>query len=387
MAEVKPDIETFAKIKVIGVGGSGGAAVNRMVKDRIRGVEFIAVNTDVQALHSSLAPLKFHIGKATTRGLGAGMNPEIGRKAAEESQNELRDLIAGADMVFITCGMGGGTGTGASPIIAGLARELGALTVAVVTKPFSFEGAQRRTLGERGLAELANKVDTIITIPNDRLLQVVDKKTTLLDAFQKADEVLRNGVAGISELITVPGLINVDFADVKAVMAESGSALMGIGRATGEDRAIQAARVAVDSPLLELSIKGAKGILFTITGGPSLTMHEVNEAAKIITENADPDAKIIFGTVIDEKLKDEIAITVIATGFTQRKEYNSPKGSDHAASGYEPPALRKPSPFDPIEEDREPNAPKEETPVYRAVPPQPEDELDIPAFLRKKMQK
>lgn len=386
MAEVKPDIETFAKIKVIGVGGSGGAAVNRMVKDRIRGVEFIAVNTDVQALHSSLAPLKFHIGKATTRGLGAGMNPEIGRKAAEESQNELRDLIAGADMVFITCGMGGGTGTGAAPIIAGLARELGALTVAVVTKPFSFEGAQRRMIGERGLAELANKVDTIITIPNDRLLQVIDKKTTLLDAFERADEVLRNGVAGISELITVPGLINVDFADVKAVMAESGSALMGIGRATGEDRAVQAARVAVDSPLLELSIKGAKGILFTVTGGPSLTMHEVNEAAKIITENADPDAKIIFGTIIDEKLKDEFSVTVIATGFSQRKEYPQQKG-DHLTSAYEPPTLRRPSPFDSADDERDTATKDEPAQLHRPVPPQPEDELDIPAFLRKKMQK
>lgn len=376
MAEVKPDIETFAKIKVIGVGGSGGSAINRMVKDRIRGVEFIAVNTDVQALHNSLSPIKFHIGKATTRGLGAGMDPELGRKAAEESQNELRDLISGADMVFITCGLGGGTGTGASPIIAALARELGALTVAVVTKPFSFEGVQRRSIADRGFAELSNKVDTIITIPNDRLLQIVDKKTTLIDAFVKADEVLRNGVAGISELITVPGLINVDFADVKAVMAEAGSALMGIGRASGEDRAVQAARFAIDSPLLELSVKGAKGILFTITGGLSLTMHEVNEAAKIITESADPDAKIIFGTVIDEKMKDDFVVTVIATGFSghRAKEYTS---SDHAVN-HEPAISRRPS-FRAEEEEIE------EKPSFRPLPPEPEDELDIPAFLRKKM--
>ena len=318
MAEVKPTVETFAKIKVVGVGGGGGAVINRMVDAGIKGVEFIAMNTDVQALHYNKAGKKLHVGKTITRGLGAGMNPELGRQSVEESQNEVRDMLKDADMVFVTCGLGGGTGTGASPTVAEIARDLGALTVAVVTKPFAFEGAQRKNSAERGLTELQDKVDTIITIPNDKLLQVIDKKTSLLDAFRVVDEVLQQGVQGIAELITQPGLINVDFADVKAIMSNAGSALMGIGIASGENKAIEAAKGAINSPLLEMSIEGARGLLFTITGGENLGMNEVNEAAKIIAASADEDAKIIFGAVIDPKMKDELKITVVATGFDGR---------------------------------------------------------------------
>lgn len=318
MPEVKPDIETLAKIKVVGVGGSGGSAVNRMISAKIKGVEFIALNTDVQALHYSHAPTRLHVGKSVTRGLGAGMDPELGRKAAEESQNEIRELLKGADMVFITCGLGGGTGSGASPFIAEVARELGILTVGVVTKPFLFEGAQRRAIADKAHEELGERVDTIITIPNDKILQVIDKNTTLLDAFDRVDDILRQGVQGISELITIPGLINVDFADVKAIMRNQGSALMGIGVASGENRATEAARMAISSPLLDVSIDGARGILFAITGGTNLGMHEVAEAAKLITNSADSNAKIIFGAVIDKEIKDEVRITVIATGFENR---------------------------------------------------------------------
>ncbi len=318
--EVKPNIETFAKIKVIGVGGSGGSAVNRMISSKIRGVEFLAANTDVQALHHSQAQTKIQIGKSITKGLGAGMDPQLGQKAAEESQNEIRDALAGADMVFITCGLGGGTGTGAAPITADLARDIGALTIAVVTKPFAFEGSQRRMLSEKGWDDLASKVDAIITIPNDKVLQVVDKKTSIVEAFEIVDEILQQGVRGISELITVPGLVNVDFADVKAIMKSAGSALMGIGSASGDNRAVEAAKAAISSPLLELSIEGAKGVLFTVTGGSDLAMLEINEAAKIITSSADPDAKVIFGAVIDENVGDEVRITVIATGFSEREK-------------------------------------------------------------------
>lgn len=319
MPEVKPAIETFAKIKVIGVGGSGNSAVNRMVAAKIRGVEFVAINTDVQALHHALAPHKLHIGKTVTRGLGAGMDPNIGRAAAEESQNEIRDLLKDTDMVFITGGLGGGTGTGAMPEVAKIARESGALTIAVVTKPFTFEGAQRRSIADQGYSDLEKNVDTIISIPNDRILQIIDKKTSLLDAFKIVDDVLRQGVQGISEIITIPGLINVDFADVKAIMRDSGSALMGIGKGTGENRAIEAAKAAVASPLLEVSIDGARGVLFTITGSSDLAMQEVNEAAQIITENTAEDAKIIFGAIIDDSLKDEVKVTVVATGFGERR--------------------------------------------------------------------
>lgn len=333
MAEVKPEAETFAKIKVVGVGGGGGSAINRMIEQNIKGVDFVAINTDVQALHYNKAKQKIHIGKSTTRGLGAGMNPELGKEAAEESRNEIKEALKDADMVFVTCGLGGGTGTGASPIVAEIAKEVGALTVAVVTKPFSFEGGQRKNLAERGFSELADKVDTIITISNDKLLQIIDKKTSLLESFAIADDILRQGVQGIAEIITLPGIINADFADVKAVMAEAGSALMGIGNAEGENRAVEAAKLAINSTLLDMSIDGAKGVVFTITGGPGLSMNEVNEAAKVITSAADDEAKIIFGAVIDEKLKDQIKITVVATGFDSKGEA---AGTNFDKSAYRP---------------------------------------------------
>lgn len=319
MPQVKPDMETFAKIKVVGVGGSGGSAVNRMMAAKIRGVDFVAMNTDVQALHHNLAPQKLHIGKTVTRGLGAGMDPEVGRKAAEEAQNEIRDVLKEADMVFITCGLGGGTGSGAGPVIAEVAKECGALTVAVVTKPFSFEGPKRSEIAEGAWEKLARNVDTIITIPNDRIKQVIDKKTSFLDAFKTADDVLRQGVQGISEIITMHGVINVDFADVKTIMKDTGSALMGIGVGTGENRAVEAAKMAISSPLLEISIDGARGILFTVSGGANLAMSEVEEAAKIITGSASEDVKVIFGAIIDESLGDTVKVTVIATGFDDRR--------------------------------------------------------------------
>ena len=330
MPQVKPEVETFAKIKVVGIGGSGGSAVDRMVKTGIRGVDFVAMNTDVQALHHNSAAHKLHIGKTVTRGLGAGMDPELGKRSAEEAQNEIRESLKDTDMVFITCGLGGGTGSGASPIIAQIAREMGALTVAVVTKPFTFEGPQRMLIADRAYAELAREVDTIITIPNDRVLQIIDKKTSLLESFKIVDDVLRQGVQGISELITVPGLINVDFADVRAVMSDTGSALMGIGIGSGENRAMEAAKASISSPLLEVSIDGARGILFTITGGPNLGMQEVAEAAKIITSSADDDAKVIFGTVIDETMGDDIRITVVATGFDGREKRSTKPMEDDA---------------------------------------------------------
>src|SRR3989339_1401310 len=316
MAEIKPDIETFAKIKVVGVGGSGNNAISRMIDSKIKGVEFVAINTDAQALHHSRAAEKVHIGKNLTKGLGAGMNPEIGRQAAEENRDEIQEVLKGTDMVFVTCGLGGGTGTGAAPIVAETAKELGALTVAVVTKPFAFEGAQRRAIAEEALENLKERVDTLITIPNDKLLQIIDKKTTLINSFRIVDDVLRQGVQGISDLITKPGIVNVDFADVKAIMSNSGSALMGIGIGDGENRAAEAAKAAISSPLLELSIDGAKGVLFNVSGSSDLTMLEINEAANIITESIDPNAKVIFGAVIDETMKKgEIQITVVATGF------------------------------------------------------------------------
>jgi cell division protein FtsZ len=309
------DIEQFAQIKVIGVGGGGNNAVNRMIEAGLKGVEFIAINTDKQALFTSKAEHKMQIGEKLTKGLGAGANPEIGRKAAEESKEDIEKLLQGADMVFVTAGMGGGTGTGAAPIVAEIAKELGILTVGVVTKPFTFEGKRRMLHAEQGIQELKGRVDTLVTIPNDRLLQVIEKKTTMLDAFRIADDVLKQGVQGISDLIAVPGLVNLDFADVKTIMIEQGLAHMGIGRASGENRAAEAAKQAIHSPLLETSIEGAKGVLLNITGGPSLGLFEVNEAAELVTEAADQDANIIFGAVINEDLKDEIRITVIATGF------------------------------------------------------------------------
>jgi cell division protein FtsZ len=392
MAEIKPVVETFAKIKVIGVGGSGGSAVNRMIDCGIKGVDFIGMNTDVQALHYNKAPKKIHIGKTITRGLGAGMNPEVGRQAAEEAEEEIREALKDANMVFITCGMGGGTGTGASPVVAEIARDLGALTVAVVTRPFSFEGSQRSNIADRGFAELADRVDAIITIQNDKILQVIDKKTSILDAFMIVDDVLRQGIQGIAETISIPAMINVDFSDVKAIMQDAGSALMGIGRASGENRAIDAAKAAISSQLLEMSIDGAKGVLFTIFGGPDLSMSDVNEAAKIITASADEEAKIIFGVGIDEKLKDEIKITVVATGFNVKNNVRS--------SGEE--KFYKPNLF--VEEEQS----RQESELRNKMKPSPakqvqadnfrkkqnfmveeeeagDEELGIPAFIRKKM--
>ncbi len=316
MPNITPEIEAFARIKVLGCGGSGKNAVNHMINSKVKGVDFIAINTDSQDLHHSLAKKKIHIGKNLTRGLGTGMNPEMGKRAVEETKEEVQEAIKGADMVFIACGLGGGTGSGASPVVARTAKELGALTVGVVTKPFFFEGTQRMKIAEAALEELRKEVDAIIIIPNDRLLLTIDKNTTAKNAFAMCDEILKQAVEGISDLITTPGIINIDFADIRAVMENAGSALMGIGAATGENRAIEAAKLAINSPLLDLSINGAKGVLFSIAGGEDLTMFEIQDAAKIITESIDPNAKVIFGTVLDEKLKkNEVKITVIASGF------------------------------------------------------------------------
>ncbi len=315
MFDFDVDVEEFAKIKVVGVGGGGNNAVNRMIDCGVRGIDFIAVNTDRQALYSSRAEQKLQIGEKLTKGLGAGANPEIGMKAAEENRNEITEALKGADMVFITAGMGGGTGTGAAPIIAEVAKELGILTVGVVTKPFTFEGRRRLIHAEKGIEELKTKVDTLVTIPNDRLLQVAEKKTTMVQAFLMADEVLKQGIQGISDLIAVPNLINLDFADVKTIMYNRGIAHMGIGNASGENRAVEAAKQAIKSPLLETSIDGAKAVLLNITGGEDLGLFEVNEAADLIRQAVDQDANIIFGAGVDESLKEEIKITVIATGF------------------------------------------------------------------------
>ncbi len=317
---LRSDSENFALIRVIGIGGGGSNAVNRMIRAELMGVEFIAVNTDAQALLQSDAPHKIRIGDKITRGLGAGGDPSIGQRAAEEDSEKIFEALKDSDMVFITAGMGGGTGSGAAPIIAEIARDLGALTIGVVTKPFSFEGARRRLNAEKASEQLRDKVDTLITIPNDRLKDVVDKTTSIVDAFRVVDDVLRQGVQGISDLITVPGLINLDFADVRTIMKDAGSALMGIGRGSGENRAADAARAAIASPLLEINIAGAQGVLFNITGGPGLGLFEVDEAAEIIKETADPEANIIFGTVIDERMGDEVMITVIATGFDSNKK-------------------------------------------------------------------
>ncbi len=318
MIEFDIESEQYAHIKVIGVGGGGSNAVNRMIAAGLRGVEFISVNTDVQALTLAACDYKLQIGEKLTKGLGAGANPEIGFNAAEESREEIKQSLKGADMVFVTAGMGGGTGTGAAPVIAAVARELGALTVGVVTRPFTFEGKRRMAAADEGIINLKESVDTLIVIPNDRLLQVVEKRTPILEAFRIADDVLRQGVQGISDLIAVPGLINLDFADVKTIMKETGDALMGIGVASGENRTMDAAKAAISSPLLETSIEGARGVLLNITGGANLGLFEVNEAADIVAEAADPDANIIFGAVIDDSLQDEVRITVIATGFDKR---------------------------------------------------------------------
>ena len=393
MAQIKPAFETFARIKVIGCGGSGNNALARMIEARIHGVEFIAVNTDAQALHNTNAPTKVHIGKSLTKGLGAGMNPEIGRQAAEDTKEEIQNALKGADMVFSTCGLGGGTGSGAAPIVADISRDLGALTVAVVTKPFSFEGAQRMRISEDAWHILREKVDALITIPNDRLLSIIDRKTPLLESFAIVDDVLRQGVQGISDLITVPGIINVDFADVKAVMANSGSALMGIGRASGEDRAIEAAKTAINSPLLEVSIDGAKGVLFNVSGGTDLAMAEISEAARIITEHIDQDAKVIFGAVLDDKLKKgEIKITVVATGFTNGHQSSARPGLAAAVP-------QRPNLFDANFDSRKManghtngngggvgNGSASSREVREFVDSSvSEEEFDIPAFIRRKM--
>ena len=317
MPKVNQAIESFARIMVIGVGGSGKNAINHMINSKVKGVSFICMNTDTQDLHNSLAEKKIHIGKNLTKGLGAGMNPDVGRKAAEETKAEIQDVIKGADMIFLACGMGGGTGTGAVPIVARAAKEQGILTVAVVTKPFFFEGNHRMKIAEKGIEDLAKEVDAIIIIPNDKLIHLADKNTNFKTAFASADDVLRQAVEGISDLITTPGIINVDFADIRAIMADAGSALMGIGSASGEKRAEKAALMAINSPLLEVSINGAKGVLFAISGGEDITIHEIQEAAKIITESIDKDAKVIFGTIHDEKSKKgELKVTVIATSFS-----------------------------------------------------------------------
>ncbi len=351
MLEFDVDVEQFAQIKVIGVGGGGNNAVNRMIDSNLKGIQFIAINTDKQALFTSKAEYKIQIGEKLTRGLGAGANPDIGKKAAEESRDDVYQSLQGSDMVFITAGMGGGTGTGAAPIVAEVAKEMGILTVGVVTKPFSFEGKRRMLHAEKGIEDLKTKVDTLVTIPNDRLLQVVEKKTSMLDAFMIADDVLKQGVQGISDLIAIPGLVNLDFADVKTIMFEQGLAHMGVGRANGENRATEAAKQAIQSPLLETSINGAKGVLLNITGGANLGLFEVNEAAEIVSQAADTDANIIFGAVIDENLKDEIRITVIATGFSN----TSTKINKDV----------------PVEDEIEPEIQQNEV-------------LDIPTFLRKK---
>ncbi len=332
---LRSDSENFALIRVIGIGGGGSNAVNRMIRAEMMGVEFIAVNTDAQALLQSDAPPKIRIGDKVTRGLGAGGDPGIGQRCAEDDQEKIYEALKDSDMVFLTAGMGGGTGSGAAPVIAEIAKEVGALTIGVVTKPFSFEGAKRRMVAEKTSELLRDKVDTLITIPNDRLKDVVSKNTSIVDAFRVVDDVLRQGVQGISDLITVPGLINLDFADVRTIMKSAGSALMGIGRASGENRAADAARQAIASPLLEVNITGAQGLLFNITGGPNLGLFEVNEAAEIIKEAADPEANIIFGTVIDERMGDDVMITVIATGFdsTKRREYSMAPADSSVRAG------------------------------------------------------
>ncbi|MFS0787113.1 cell division protein FtsZ [Shouchella sp. 1P09AA] len=363
MFDFEMDMEQLAQIKVIGCGGGGSNAVNRMIENGLQGVEFIAVNTDAQALHLSKAEKKLQLGGKLTRGLGAGANPDIGKKAAEESREQLEEVLDGADMVFITAGMGGGTGTGAAPVIAEVAKEIGALTVGVVTKPFTFEGRKRQNQALSGIVALKEKVDTLIVIPNDRLLEIVDKNTPMLEAFREADNVLRQGVQGISDLIATPGLINLDFADVKTVMSEKGSALMGIGIATGENRAAEAAKKAISSPLLETSVDGAQGVLMNITGGTNLSLYEVHEAAEIVSEACDEEVNMIFGSVINENLKDEIVVTVIATGFEEAERKPQPR-----------PSAQKPAQSKQVE--------SKSTEKQKPSNDEQSDTLDIPTFLR-----
>ena len=355
-----------ATIKVIGVGGAGNNAVNRMIEADIKGVDFIAVNTDRQALQVSKAKTKIQIGEKITRGLGAGANPDVGAQAAEESKSEVAEVLRGADMVFVTAGMGGGTGTGAAPIVAQAAKEMGILTIGVVTKPFTFEGKKRLSQAERGIESLKGKVDTLVVIPNDKLLQIVDRKTSIIEAFKMADDVLRQGVQGISDLIAIPGLVNLDFADVKTIMLNQGMAHMGVGRASGENRAEDAAKEAIQSPLLETSIEGAKGVIINITGGDNLGLHEVNTAAELVQRSVDPEANIIFGTVTDESMGDEIQITVIATGFEKNEPISSIGVDNMASKTWEKKINSIPASHEPSSS---------------------QNDLDIPAFLRKNRNK
>ena len=395
MPNITPDIEAFARIKVLGVGGSGGNAVNHMITSKVRGVDFISINTDSQDLHRSLAKKRINIGKNLTRGLGTGMNSDLGKRAVEETKDEIQETVKGADMVFVTCGLGGGTGSGASPVVARTAKELGCLTVAVVTKPFYFEGRQRSRIAEAALEDLRKEVDAIIVIPNDRLLSAIGKETTVKNAFVMCDEILRQAVEGISDLITTPGLINIDFADIRTVMENAGSALMGIGSASGENRAIEAAKAAINSPLLDVSIAGAKGVLFSIAGGEDLTMFEIQDAAKVITESIDPEAKIIFGTVRDDKLKkNEIKITVIATGFPETNTATRPQSlpsvaaqSESTIAGMMKRVQDKGKIFNPIPEPRKDTVSGEKVEPKKEVKVETKDDDDdwgaIPAFLRR----
>ncbi len=388
MPKITPEIEAFARIKVVGIGGSGTNAVNHMVANKVGGVEFIVMNTDAQHLHHSPASKKLHIGKNLTRGLGTGMDPEIGRRAAEESLEDIQNMIKGADMVFISCGFGGGTGTGAAPIVAKVAKEQGALTIGVVTRPFFFEGKQRSLIADKGMEELKKEVDAIIAIPNDRLLGIISKDTTCSSAFAMCDEILRQAVEGISNIITIPGIINVDFADIRSIMANAGSALMGIGAASGENRAADAAKAAINSPLLDISINGAKGVLFTIAGGSDLTMFEVQETAKTITSSIDPEAKVIFGAIQDEKMKkNEIRVTVIACGFPESSGVRRSERQETAIEAETKKADAVAS------KDKEPSVVAKTRETARPIiasknEKEKEDELDddwssIPAFLRR----
>lgn len=394
MLEFDTNVDQLAVIKVIGVGGGGNNAVNRMIEHGVQGVEFIAVNTDAQALNLSKAEVRLQIGAKLTRGLGAGANPEVGKKAAEESKEQIEEALRGADMVFVTAGMGGGTGTGAAPVVAQIAREIGALTVGVVTRPFTFEGRKRSTQAIGGIGAMKEAVDTLIVIPNDKLLEIVDKNTPMLEAFREADNVLRQGVQGISDLIAVPGLINLDFADVKTIISNKGSALMGIGISTGENRAAEAAKKAISSPLLETSIDGAKGVLMNITGGSNLSLFEVQEAADIVASASDEDVNMIFGSVINDNLKDEIIVTVIATGFNEEPITLRPnRNAGFSAGRSQQSGAQTQSPSTTAAPSRETR--REEAPSYQQQEPSrretqtshQEDTLDIPTFLRNRQKR
>jgi len=391
MLEFDTSVDQLAVIKVIGVGGGGNNAVNRMIEHGVKGVEFIAVNTDAQALNLSRAEVRLQIGAKLTRGLGAGANPEVGKKAAEESKEQIEEALRGADMVFVTAGMGGGTGTGAAPVIAQIAREIGALTVGVVTRPFTFEGRKRSTQAIGGIGSMKEAVDTLIVIPNDRLLEIVDKNTPMLEAFREADNVLRQGVQGISDLIAVPGLINLDFADVKTIMSNKGSALMGIGMSSGENRAAEAAKKAISSPLLETSIDGAKGVLMNITGGSNLSLFEVQEAADIVASASDEDVNMIFGSVINDNLKDEIIVTVIATGFNEEQISSRTTRSNGFGAGRTQPTAKTQAPTREVtRETRREEAPsyqQQEAPRREQQSSHHEDTLDIPTFLRNRQKR